>query len=90
MVSGKSVSGWNYVPEKMNNPDGQVIKGEATGVHHYTNFVECTRSRKEPNSSVELGYKSAIAAHMANLSYRKKQRLTLDEAKQAGRQLASK
>ncbi len=89
MVSGKATSGWNYAPEKLNNPDGTVVKGEDKGVNHYANFVECVRSRKEPNSSVELGYRSAIAAHMANLSYRKKQRLTLDEARQAGRQLAS-
>lgn len=90
MVSGRAGSGWNYAPEKLNNPDGVVVKGEAKGVNHYANFVECVRSRKEPNSSVELGYRSAIAAHMANLSYRKKQRLTLDEARQAGRQLASR
>ncbi len=67
-----------------------MIRGEAKGVHHYTNFIECTRSRKEPNSSVDLGYKSAIAAHMANLSYRKKQRLSLDEARLAGKQLAAR
>jgi predicted dehydrogenase len=90
MVSGRAGSGWNYAPEKLNNPDGVVVKGEAKGVNHYHNFVECVRSRKEPNSSVELGYRSAIAAHMANLSYRKKQRLTLEEARQAGRQLASR
>ncbi len=90
MVSGKAVSGWSFAPEKINNPDGDVVKGEAKGVHHYTNFIECTRSRKEPNSSVDLGYKSAIAAHMANLSYRKKQRLSLDEARLAGKQLAAR
>jgi predicted dehydrogenase len=87
MVSGRAGSGWNYAPEKLNNPDGVVVKGEVKGVNHYHNFVECVRSRKEPNSSAELGYRSAIAAHMANLSYRKKQRLTLDEARQAGRLL---
>ncbi|MBI1759954.1 MAG: Gfo/Idh/MocA family oxidoreductase [Acidobacteria bacterium] len=82
MVSGKSASGWNYAPEKMNNAEGAFIKGEAKGDNHYANFVECVRSRKEPNSSAELGYKSAIAAHMSNLSYRRKQRLTLDAARQ--------
>ncbi|MBS1806904.1 MAG: Gfo/Idh/MocA family oxidoreductase [Acidobacteria bacterium] len=90
MVSGKATSGWNYAPEKLNNSNDVVVQGIAKGVNHYHNFVECVRSRKEPNSSAELGYRSAIAAHMANLSYRKKQRLTLDEARQAGRQLASK
>jgi predicted dehydrogenase len=82
MVTGRSVSGWHYYPEKLNRPDGQAIKGESKGENHYANFVECVRSRKEPNASVELGYRSAIAAHMANLSYRRKQRLTLETARQ--------
>lgn len=82
MITGKSASGWNYAPEKINNAQGTYVKGEARGENHYANFVECVRSRKEPNSSAELGYKSAIAAHMSNLSYRHKQRSTLDAARQ--------
>jgi len=39
------------------------------------------RSRKTPNASVELGYRSAVVAHTANLSYRHKRRLTVEEAK---------
>jgi predicted dehydrogenase len=86
MVTGKSASGWSYAPEKLNNNKDVAVKGDAKGDNHYANFVECVRSRKEPNASAELGYKSAIAAHMSNLSYRRKQRLTLD----AARQVASK
>jgi len=41
------------------------------------------RSRKEPNASVELGYRSAIAAHMANLSYRRKERVTPETMRQS-------
>lgn len=85
MVSGKSLSGWSYSPEKINRPDGAAIKGEAKGDNHYANFVECVRSRKEPNASAELGYRSAIAAHMANQSYRQKQRVTLETARQSAR-----
>ncbi len=88
MVSGKSVSGVRYYPEKENNPAGVMVEGEHKGVNHFANFVESVRSRKEPNSPVELGYRSAIAAHMANLSYRRKQRLTLEEARQVGKQIA--
>ncbi|MFN0119061.1 MAG: Gfo/Idh/MocA family protein [Blastocatellia bacterium] len=90
MVSGKSVTGWKYFPEKENRPGvaATAVEGTAPNQNHFENFVACVRSRKEPNSPLELGYRSAIAAHMANLSYRKKQRLTLDEARQAGRQLA--
>ena len=45
------------------------------------NFIECVRSRKEPNAPVEIGYRSAVAAHMANLAYRKRERITLDAIK---------
>lgn len=41
------------------------------------------RTRKTPNASVEIGYRSAIAVHMANSSCRRKQRITLEEAKSA-------
>jgi predicted dehydrogenase len=86
MVSGRSVSGWSYSHEKTNRPNGEAIKGQAADENHYANFVECVRSRKEPNASVELGYRSAIAAHMANLSYRRKQRVTLETARQVAKQ----
>ena len=85
MVSGKSVSGWSYSPEKTNRPDGGAINGESKGENHYANFVECVRSRKEPNASVELGYRSAIAAHMANLSYRRKEKVTPETMRQSAR-----
>ena len=35
----------------------------------------------------EIGYRSAIAVHMANLSYKNKQRITLEEAKAINRNL---
>jgi predicted dehydrogenase len=80
MVSGKSQSSITYMPEKINNPDGSVEKGESTDTDHMANWFECIRDRKQPNASVEIGYKSAIAAHMSNLAYREKRRITLQEA----------
>ncbi len=85
MVTGKSASGWSYAPEKLNRPNAEAIKGDAKGDNHYANFVESVRSRKTPNSSVELGYRSAIAAHLSNLSYRRKEKVTLDSARQSAR-----
>jgi predicted dehydrogenase len=85
MITGKSASGWSYAPEKLNRPNAEAIKGDAKGDNHYANFVECVRSRKTPNSSVELGYRSAIAAHLSNLSYRRKEKVTLDSARQSAR-----
>jgi predicted dehydrogenase len=85
MVSGQSLSGWAYSPEKANRAAAEAIKGDSKGENHYANFVECVRSRKEPNASVELGYRSAIAAHMANLSYRRKEKVTLETMRQSAR-----
>jgi predicted dehydrogenase len=81
MVTGKYTSGINYYPEKLNRPDGVAVKGENPGVNHMGNWMECIRSRsKKTNAPVEVGYISAVAAHMANLAYRQKRRITLEEA----------
>jgi hypothetical protein len=45
------------------------------------NWLDCMRSRKTPNASVDIGYRSAIAAHMVNIAYREKQRVTFESAK---------
>jgi len=85
MVSGKSQSGHRYYPEKDNRPNSVALVGETRDTSHMANFIECVRSRKEPNAPVEIGYRSAVAGHMANMAYRRKQRVTLDEALQSAR-----
>ena len=80
MVTGKSSTSIDYLPEKINSPDSQPEKGESKTTDHMANWFECIRERKQPNAPVEIGYKSAIAAHMANLAYRQKRRITLEEA----------
>jgi predicted dehydrogenase len=37
---------------------------------HVQNWVDCVKSRDEPNSPIELGHRVILAAHLANLSYR--------------------
>jgi predicted dehydrogenase len=78
MVTGKSQTGIWYYPEKVNRPDGATAEGHSKDVDHMANFIDCVRSRKEPNASIEIGYRSAMAAHMANLAYRRKERVTLE------------
>jgi hypothetical protein len=70
-----------YYPEKTNRARGTALTGKTRGQSHMGNWIECVRSRKTPNAPVEIGYRSAIAAHMANLAYRRKQRITLEMAK---------
>ena len=70
-----------YWPEKVNRPTGEAEKGKAADQNHMQNWIDCIRTRGTPNAPVELGYRSAMAVHMANLSYKHKKRMTLEEAK---------
>jgi hypothetical protein len=49
---------------------------------HVKNWVECVRSRKEPNSPIELGHRVITSAHLANLSYRTNKKIYWDEGRQ--------
>jgi len=83
MVTGSSEDSTRYYPEKVNRPDSVARVGETVDQNHMANWVDCMRSRKTPNATVDIGYRSAIAAHMANLAYRQKQCITLEAAKSA-------
>jgi predicted dehydrogenase len=83
MVTGKSAEGIRYYPEKANRKDGTALTGQTPNQNHMANWIDCIRSRKTPNATVEIGYRSALAAHMVNMSYRQKQRVTLEAAKSA-------
>jgi predicted dehydrogenase len=83
MVTGKAVSSIWYYPEKVNQSGRAAVKGEGPDQNHMANFLDCVRTRKQPNAPVEIGYRSAIAGHMANRAYRTKQRVTLESAKAA-------
>jgi len=37
---------------------------------HVKNWLDCCRTGKDPNSTIELGHRVITAAHLANLSYR--------------------
>jgi predicted dehydrogenase len=81
MVTGKSESAIRYFPEKANRKDGTALVGHTPDQNHMANFIDCVRSRKTPNASVDIGYKTAVAGHMANLAYRRKERITWETAK---------
>jgi predicted dehydrogenase len=81
MVAGKSNEVVRYYPEKTNRPQGAALTGDTPDQNHMQNWLDCMRSRKTPNASVDIGYRSAIAAHMCNIAYREKQRVTFESAK---------
>ncbi len=83
MVRDNSGESTRYFPEKVNRAQGAALTGKSADQNHMANWVDCMRTRKIPNASVDIGYRSAVAAHMANLAYRRKERVTLEMAKSA-------
>jgi predicted dehydrogenase len=49
---------------------------------HVRNWMECIRSRKQPNAPVEAGYQHSIATIMTNAACRTGQKVTFDEVHQ--------
>jgi predicted dehydrogenase len=52
--------------------------GDSTTLAHVRNWMECVRSRKEPNAPIEAGYSHAIAGIMANAAFRTGSKATFD------------
>jgi predicted dehydrogenase len=69
---------FEYLPaEKGAAP--RVVACQTDLVEEYVqNFLDCCRSRKMPNGDVAIGHRSAIAAHLGNLSIIEKRRIHFD------------
>ena len=68
MIVGRMGGGWQ-VFEKDN-----LIVAQETGKFplekHMANFIDCVRTRQQPNAGIIEGHKSTVLIHLANLSYR--------------------
>ena len=53
--------------------------GDGLTSAHMRNWMECVRSRKQPNAPVEAGYSHSIATIMTNAAVRTGQKATFDE-----------
>ena len=63
------------------NTDNQEVeawKQTDESTPHMQNFLDCMRSRKEPNSPIETGHRVITGAHLANISYRESKRVEWD------------
>jgi predicted dehydrogenase len=56
--------------------------GDALTSAHMRNWMECVRSRKQPNAPVEAGYNHSIACIMTNAAVRTVSKATFDEKTQ--------
>ena len=44
---------------------------------HIKNFLECVRTRQQPNATIELGHQAVRTLHLANIAFHKKARAVL-------------
>jgi predicted dehydrogenase len=45
---------------------------------HVKNFLDCVKTRKQPNGDVYIGHRSAQASHLGNIAYVQKRQLNFD------------
>lgn len=78
----------NLLPElQLSSLAEKVVASANTGAdilttNHVRNWMECVRSRKQPNAPVEAGYHHSIATIMANAAVHTGYKATFDEATQ--------
>ena len=65
-------------PKRKEQSVGQKAEGTED---HFRNLFECVRSRQQPIENVEFGCGTAVACHMANISYREKKQVSWDAQK---------
>ena len=52
-------------------PETEILSKRDGTYDHMSNFLDCIRTRKQPNASIETGVAAARPGHIANLAYRK-------------------
>jgi hypothetical protein len=67
--------GYKFIPSKQNP---QLAEVSVPGVNdtHMNNWLDCMRSRKQPNADVMNGHYSAMACHIGDIAYQQKTRAT--------------
>jgi predicted dehydrogenase len=54
-------------------------KGGIPTEPHVKNFLDCVKSRQEPNAPVEVGHNAVTGPHLGNLALRQQKRVTLSD-----------
>ena len=81
--------GYRVYPEPWDRPNIPVApthehKGGIPTEPHVQNFLECVKSRQEPNAPVEVGHNAVTAPHLANLAFHQKKRVVLGNEGKVG------
>jgi hypothetical protein len=67
--------GYRYLPAEENQEVGELAVGGSPEAPHMANWLDCMRSRRQPNADVVDGHYSAMACHIGNIAYKQKTRV---------------
>jgi predicted dehydrogenase len=68
MTIGRHGGGW--IVQKSGGKLVERVFGRPCDDPHYTNFLECIKSRRPSNADVAIAHKSILALHMGNIAHR--------------------
>jgi len=76
--------GYRVFPEVWQRPNippkpTHEYKGGIPTEPHVKNFLDCVKSRQEPNAPVEVGHNAVTGPHLGNLALRQQKRVTLSD-----------
>ena len=87
IIGGHPVGGPQPIPESEGQLRTEPAKDTSGDwkdqyVQHVRNFLDCVKSRKEPNSDLESGHQVAAVCHLANISLRTGRKIRWDAEKE--------
>jgi predicted dehydrogenase len=68
-------------PKRMGEIRGQQPVKEVPTPDHFLNWLQCLRTRQQPNANIDAGYQHAVAVIMAMMSYDSGKRMVYDREK---------
>jgi len=77
------LSGFSLVEKVEKQATGPGVKGDPQTDANMRNWMECVRSRKTPNASIQAGYSHSIALCMCIAAIQTGQKVTFDEKTQS-------
>jgi predicted dehydrogenase len=78
-------NGFEVIPETRKQGDKQVPRTEPMSrgkseqhIAHIRNFLDCVKSRRRPNSDVEIGHYATATPHLGNIAFRAGRKIRWD------------
>ena len=71
-------------PWKDNRDPVQTMAATVPIESHIQNFLDCVKSRQEPNATVEVGASAVAAPHLANVAFHQGRQVKMSEVVKGG------